>query len=309
MSESFDDLLKSAIDYNISLEVLEYTKGYENLFYEVAVSSSKYQSISKKLLMLPPKAIYILFSKYCFLLNPSGVEAFFDIKNPSGYLFHYRKVISCFAGCSENEILSSSSMTAICKIALKDYMKQEVKLDENTKVVFLSKCAQNIKKIGKSIAVAACIAIMTFSATMVVNAEFRGKVVSWVIEIFEKYSIFELKNDEKLTIQELQKYTPQFIPESFQLQNMTEQPSLILYEYISEDANTLNIFMSLSDTKIYFDTEGIKLNHIEISETTAFYFEKDKSNYIIFERDGFYFAVYGSISKSELIAVAEGIKK
>lgn len=39
MSESFDILLKSAIDYNISLEVLEYTKDYENLFYEIAVDS------------------------------------------------------------------------------------------------------------------------------------------------------------------------------------------------------------------------------------------------------------------------------
>ncbi|WP_312908169.1 DUF4367 domain-containing protein [Tissierella praeacuta] len=199
-------------------------------------------------------------------------------------------------------------MTAICKIALKEYMEQEVNSDENAKVVLLPTFAKNIKKIRKSIAVAACIIIMTFSVTMVANAEFREKVISWVIETFEKYSIFELKDDKKLTIRELQKYSPQYITDGFQLQNMIEQPSLMLYEYISEDGNTLNIFMSLSDTKIYFDTEGITLDKIEISETTAYYFEKDKLKHMIFERDGFYFAVYGSISKSELIAVAEGIK-
>lgn len=166
-------------------------------------------------------------------------------------------------------------MTAICKIALKEYIEQKVNSDENAKVVLLPTFAKNIKKIRKSIAVAACIIIMTFSVTMVANAEFREKVISWVIETFEKYSIFELKNDKKLTIRELQKYSPQYITDGFQLQNMIEQPSLMLYEYISEDGNTLNIFMSLSDTKIYFDTEGITLDKIEISETTAYYFEKD----------------------------------
>ena len=309
MSKSFEDLLKSAIEYNITSEVLEYTKDLEVQFNEINIPNNKYQSISKKMLMLPPKAIFILFSKYCFMLNPSDVKVFFDINNPSGYLFHYRKIVSYFAGCNENEILSSSSMTDICKIALKDYMKQDFNINKTTNVVFLPKFGQNIKKIRKSIAVAACIAIMTFSTSMVVNAEFREKVVTWVIETFEKYSIFELKSEEKLTIQELQKYSPQYITDGFQLQNMTEQPSLILYEYISEYGNTLNIFMSVSDTKIYFDTEGITLDKIEISEATGYYFEKDKLKHMIFERDGFYFAVYGSISKSELMAIAEGIKK
>lgn len=308
MNENFNDLLKYAIDYNISLEVLEHTKDFENLFSEIDVSNSKYQSISKKLLLLPPTAIFVLFSKYCFLLNSSDVEVFFDIKNPSGYLFHYRKIVSYLAGCNEHEILSSPSMTAICNIALKEYTKQEMNSEDNSKVVFLPMFTKRINKITKPIAVAACVVVMSFSVTLAVNAEFRGKVVSWVVEIFETYSIFKLKNDEKSTIRELQKYSPQYITDGLQLQNMIEQPSLMIYEYISEDGNTLNIFMSLSDTKIYFDTEDITLDKIEISETTAYYFEKDKLKHMIFERDDFYFAVYGSISKSELIAVAEGIK-
>lgn len=143
---------------------------------------------------------------------------------------------------------------------------------------------------------------------MVANAEFRERVISWVIEAFEKYSVFELKRNDIPTIQELQKYKLFYIPEGFQLGDTIEQPSLILYQYSGASHHTLSILMSLSDTRIYIDTEGIDLEKLDLGDTYAYYFEKDDVHHIIFERDGYYFTVYGTISKSELLKVSGGIQ-
>lgn len=304
-----ENMLKTAIDHSIFLEGLAQTKKLDNQFKEIELPKSKHQSMSEKLLMLPPKAIFLLFSEYCFLLNSTDVEALFDIENPSGHLLHYKRMVSYFAGCNENEILSDKSLKAICKISLKEYMKQEMNNDDTATVVALPLFVKHIKKISKSVAVVACITMMTFSGAMIVNAKFREQVVAWVIETFDKYSIFEMKNSESNDIEELQKYTPLYMTDGFSLHNTIVQPSTMLYEYVNEDGGTLTIFIGLSDTKIYFDTEGIALDTIELSETVAYYFEKDELHHLIFERDGFYFAVYGSVSKSELIAISEGIKK
>lgn len=83
---------------------------------------------------------------------------------------------------------------------------------------------------------------------------------------------------------------------------------MILYEYERGDDEFLSVLISLSDTKVYVDTEGSSLETVQIEDGSGYYFQKDGNNYVVFEKNGYYFSVYGTIDKIELIRVAENIK-
>lgn len=306
MSEHFKELLKHAANVSFNKEISSNAINSEDTPVEVDLNRKQLEKLSEKILLLPMQGLFVLFSKYCFHLTPAETESFLEIENAKGYLLYYRKLLSFIIGLDENKLISDSEMKNACKIALKEYMSREF-YNEDHRIILLPKVRIGIKKLARRIAVAAIIVVMSFSTMMVANAEFREKVVSWIIETFEKYSIFELKSDNQPMIQELQKYTPNYIPKHFKLINTTEHPSLILYEYSNENSDSLNILMSLSDTRVYIDTESAVLEELKMEGFVAYYFEKDNAYHLIFEKDGYHFAVYGTISKSELFKVAENI--
>lgn len=306
VSEDFEDLLKLAANVSFNKEISSNAINFEDTHFEVDLNRKQLEKLSEKILLLPTQGIFVLFSKYCFHLTTAETEFFLEIENAKGYLLYYRKLLSFIFGLEESELISDSAMKNICKIALKEYMRREF-YNEDHEIVLFHKVRIGTKKLARRIAVAAIIVVMSFSTMMVANAEFREKVVSWIIETFEKYSIFELKSENPPMIRELQKYKPHYVPEHFKLTNTIEQPSLILYEYSNENSDSLNILMSLSDTRIYIDTEGAVLEELEIQDFVAYYFEKDNVYHLIFEKDGYHFAIYGTISKSELFKVAENI--
>ena len=306
MNDHFESLLKLAANVSFNKEILSNAINSEDTLVEVDLNCKQLEKLSKKILMLPAQGLFVLFSKYCFHLTPAETESFLEIENAKGYLLYYRKLLSFIIGLNRDKLISDPSMKDACKMALKVYMGQEF-YNEDHKIVLLPKIRIGTKRVARRIAVAAIIVVMSFSTIMVANAEFREKVVSWIIETFEKYSIFELKSDNLPMIQELQKYKPNYVPEHFKLTNTTEQPSLILYEYGNENSDSFHILMSLSDTRIYIDTEGVVLEELEMQSFAAYYFEKDNVYHIIFEKDGYHFAVYGTISKSELFKITENI--
>lgn len=309
MSEKFEELLELAAAASFDKEVLSNANKLEHDFIKVNLVHRQQIELTEKILLLPPKGMFVLFAKYCFHLTPSETEIFFQIENSNGYLLYYLKLLGMIMGLSEGQLISDEIMKQACKAALKQYLKKEFYVDNH---IGLSQHRNKVglKKLAKRVAVAAIIATMSFSTMMVANAEFREKIISWIIVTFEKYSIFELKSDNDApTMENLQKYIPSYIPDGFQLDNTIVQPNLILFEYSNESSDTVDVLMCISNTKVYMDTEGISIEEIEIHNSNALYFTKDGENYIIFEKEGFHFEVFGCISKEELIRIAERIVK
>lgn len=307
MRDNFEELLGIAANYNFKQEISSDAINLSAGVLEVELKSAQVKTLHDKILLLPLQGIFLLFSKYCFQLTPSETAFFYGLENTKGHLHYYRKLLSSIIGLQENEIISDGAMEKACKTALSDYLNQEVGQGKGKAISLSPTFRTPMKKLARRIAIAAIVAIMSFSTMMVANAEFREIVVSWLVETFEKYSIFELKSDDVQMIQTLQKYTPHYIPTQFELRDTITQPSLILYEYRDLNDETLAILMSLSDTRIYVDTEGVDLENLEIENVSAYYFEKDAVQHLAFERDGYYFMVYGSVGKEELIKIAADI--
>ena len=250
----------------------------------VDLPKAKIRELSEKILHLPHQGIVLLFSRYCFRLSPQETEKFFQMKNAKGRFRFYRELLSTSMGLSSEQVISDASLNRACKIAMKDYLRTELKGDAAVSSAGKSRTHIVFRRFGKAVAVAAITITLLFSTAMVTNAKIREKVIAWIVETFEKYSIFELQSDGENTKPDLQSYKPTYLPDGAELKNLSK-----------------------SDTRIYADAENTEIESFDKDGVIGYYFKKDDLNYICYERDGDFFSIYGSIDMDELIKIAAGI--
>lgn len=310
MNSNFEKLLKAAAIFSLNEEIRNDESDLKGAALSVTLNAGQKYNLTEKILLLPEKEMFVLFSKYCFHLTPEETEFFFNIENADGYLRYYRKLLSRLVGLADGTVVSEDSLEKSCKRAIKAYVKRETQVNEhNGKILFFPKALSRMFiALPRQAAIILITVLIGISVTLTVNAEFRQKVISWVVEIFETYGIFEIKGEKEPDMAVLQTYKPTYLPKGFQLFNTVTQPSLILYEYGTDSGESLSILMSLSDGRIYMDTEGVELKEVDFEGTTAYYFEKDDSSRLIFGKDGYHFVVYGNVDKGEILKIAEGIK-
>lgn len=290
-----------------SLATENRTRSYVDLSY------AQIQTLSEKILSLPHEGIVLLLSRFCFHLSPEEAENFFQLKNAKGRFRFYQELLSSCMGVNTEQMISDDAFGSACHIALKEYLHNELEADTDDKTAGNSRTHIVFRKVWKTVAVAAITLTLLFSTVMVANAQFRERVVSWVIETFEKYGIFELHGDELDEPQDLTEYQAGYLPDGAILQDTTKQPNtepgIVLYEYAINEAESFEIMITQSDNRVYFDTENTKIEPFDKGGVTGYFFQKDGMSYICFERDGCFFSVYGSIDTDELVKIAASITK
>ena len=290
-----------------SLATENRTRSYVDLSY------AQIQTLSEKILSLPHEGIVLLLSRFCFHLSPEEAENFFQLKNAKGRFRFYQELLSSCMGVNTEQMISDDAFGSACHIALKEYLHNELEADTDDKTAGNSRTHIVFRKVWKTVAVAAITLTLLFSTVMVANAQFRERVISWVIETFEKYSIFELHGDELDEPQDLTEYQAGYLPDGAIRKNTTELPGepsgFLLYEYAIGKSENFSIVVSQSDSRIYLDTENAKIEPFDKDGVTGYFFQKDGMSYICFERDGCFFSVYGSIDTDELVKIAASITK
>ena len=290
-----------------SLATENRTRSYVDLSY------AQIQTLSEKILSLPHEGIVLLLSRFCFHLSPEEAENFFQLKNAKGRFRFYQELLSSCMGVNTEQMISDDAFGSACHIALKEYLHNELEADTDDKTAGNSRTHIVFRKVWKTVAVAAITLTLLFSTVMVANAQFRERVISWVIETFEKYSIFELHGDELDEPQDLTEYQAGYLPDGAILKNTTELPGepsgFLLYEYAIGKSENFSIVVSQSDSRIYLDTENAKIEPFDKDGVTGYFFQKDDTSYICFEWDGCFFSVYGSIDTDELVKIAASITK
>lgn len=238
---------------------------------------------------------------------------FFRLKNAKGRFRFYKELLSSCMGLDAGQMISDAAFGKACDIALKDYLCIELETDANDDAAGSSLTHIAFRRAWKTVAVAAITLALLFSTCMVANAQFRERVISWVIETFEKYSIFELHGDEQDEPQDLTDYQVTYLPDGAVLQNTIElpdeQPEVVTYEYVISESENFKILVSQSDNRIYLDTENAEIEPLDKDGVTGYFFKKEDMSYICFEQDGCFFSVYGSVDMDELIKIAADISK
>lgn len=275
----------------------------------VDLPQARIRELSEKVLLLPHQGIVLMFSRYCFRLSSEEAEMFFHLKNAKGQFRFYSELLSSCMGLAENQMISDASFSKACKAALKNYLRAELKEGIFDKTYKRSKLSVPLRKIGKAVAVAVITLTLLFSTCMVANAQFREKVIAWVIETFEKYSVFELRSDGETERSDLHSYKPTYLPEGAELMETIEQTVFIGYKYIIGGSESFSIWIGQTDIRIYTDAENADIEPLDRDGVTGYFFRKDDLKYMCFERDGCFFSVYGSLDMEELIKIAAGITR
>ena len=271
------------------------------------------RELSRKILLLPHQGIVLLLSRYCFRLSPEETENFFHLENARGRFRFYKELLSSSMGVEAGCMISDDAFRKACRIALKDYLRNELEAGEDDEAAGNSRIHIGFRKVWKTVAAAAITMTLLFSTGMVANAQFRERVISWVVETFEKYSIFELHGDELDEPQDLTGYQAGYLPDGAILQDTTKQPNkepeVVIRKYAISESERFDIVITQSDNRVYFDNENTKIEPFDKDGVTGYFFRKDGMSYICFERDGCFFSVYGSIDTDELVKIAAGITK
>ena len=275
----------------------------------VDLPQARIRELSEKVLLLPHQGIVLMFSRYCFRLSSEEAEMFFHLKNAKGQFRFYSELLSSCMGLAENQMISDASFSKACKAALKNYLRAELKEGIFDKTYKRSKLSVPLRKIGKAVAVAVITLTLLFSTCMVANAQFREKVIAWVIETFEKYSVFELRSDGETERSDLHSYKPTYLPEGAELMETIEQTVFIGYKYIIGGSESFSIWIGQTNIRIYTDAENADIEPLDRDGVAGYFFRKDDLKYMCFERDGCFFSVYGSLDMEELIKIAAGITR
>ena len=250
MDMNWQTMLHEAANASFEKDIEVRSAADNDAYSCVDLPKAKIRELSEKILHLPHQGIVLLFSRYCFRLSPQETEKFFQMKNAKGRFRFYRELLSTSMGLSSEQVISDASLNRACKIAMKDYLRTELKEDAAVSSTGKSRTHIVFRRFGKAVAVAAITITLLFSTAMVTNAKIREKVIAWIVETFEKYSIFELQSDGENTKPDLQSYKPTYLPDGAELKNTVEQPEMLAYEYAINESSYFNILLSKSDTRI-----------------------------------------------------------
>lgn len=324
MSETANNILKEVCSLSLKDELEKLTKLNLNSISYQSLSDGETNQLAIKIGLLPLEYRNILFFRYCFNNTPAEIDKVFEIENTLGKLPYIQRMLSSFMRF-ESSWIDESSMKKACEIAL----VEELKDYENTQILHKPNYSNSFKRklknikikqnpnnifllIVKRVAISLLIFFLSFSAILVVNIEAREKVFDWIIEMFPEFSIFIPKDlDEDSGLVELTSFKINYIPDGFELMNINEGHKMIIYNYISENNQEfyIKILASSGEDKSYYDTEGSKIDEVNVKGIQAYTWETDKMTYLIWYIDGIEYHIVGNLNRDDILKVAENISK
>ena len=147
----------------------------------------------------------------------------------------------------------------------------------------------------------------------------RVKVLNIIVEIQDQYTSIRMEDEDVLsdTSQsgnqipppDWNGYVPNYIPEGFSITEIEKRQVLSVIYYENNEGKIIRFTQySSSNTDLRIDTENAAVQQIFIRDIEALLVEKQERVSIIWE-DEYLFYITGEADKSELIKIAESLKK
>lgn len=309
MKKQWGDLLQKELRHFYQKELNRYETMNQDDIVAVTLDKGNQKHLPQKINALPEKLRLLLFGKYSFHLQEEDIEIFFDAPQAKAELRYGIKLLSDAMGLMSHETLSRESLTKGCKMALKEYIRNETFAQEEKAVLIPNRILQSFKIMAKQVAIFLLVVLTILGGAISVNADFRERVIRWMIQTFKEYSAFEMRSTETKTAEELKKYQPRYIPVGFTSVNTIEQEDMKYFEYEAEHGKRLDIMIGMPNNIMYTDTENTTIQEIIYEDKKAYYYEKENRCYLMLEKDGYQIFIFGNIPQEELLKVADHLQK
>ena len=322
MSRTIDIIMKDVCELSFRDELQKISKSDTNDIVYETLSKEHISILAKKIGLLPFEYRSILFFRYCFNSTPSETDKILKTENSKSKLYYIQKMLSNLMGI-QNSLIDNNSMGEACKLALPDEMKDYDNIGALHKPVYSKSFIKKLKEINisqsnnniylsiaKKAAIFILIFIMSLSTVLVFNTEARTKLFDWIIEKLPEFSIFTSQNaNEDDGPVDLTSFKIKYIPTGFKLSDTHEMRNALVYNYLSEDNRILTIKLSLIGSKSYYDTENAVIEEFIFKGSQAYIWQTDSRTHLLWNQDGIDLNVTGSLSKDEIIKIAEKISK
>jgi len=205
-------------------------------------------------------------------------------------------------------------------------MMKELKNDLDEEVEFSKEHVANMKKIfkvyrqklfyKKMVAVTKRVAIFfiiisVVGAISIMSVEaWRIKILNFFIEVKDNHSDIHLREEmSDNNSYKVADITFEYIPDGFTVENTNNTKNNLFIQFTNEN----NLYFSLNindvDVNLSIDTENANFKKIFLNRVEALLSEKDTIKILVWHNDKYMFTLIGNIETSELIKIAENIKK
>ena len=229
------------------------------------------EAASRKILALPfpEQAVFLLY--YGFHMNDSQISEVLVLPYAHGMRIGMLNTLRAWANNPE-AFCDPAALSQACKLALKKLM-DEVNMQPDVLHAYSRHFRKQLRKVraaqkpvdyllrGASRAAAVLLAVsIGFSTAMVTNAEFREKILEWIVETYPKYSKIGLEGiQNKHVIEEgnnLGSFQINYIPDGYQLVYQSNLPLMKKFRYKNSENTSITIQVSAGNGSNNYNTEN-----------------------------------------------------
>lgn len=146
---------------------------------------------------------------------------------------------------------------------------------------------------------------------MVTNAEFRGKILEWIVETYPKYSKIGLEGiQNKHVIEEgnnLGSFQINYIPDGYQLVYQSNLPLMKKFRYKNSENTSITIQVSPGNGSNNYNTENSEIKSCMIGEKNVLYWEKDGVRMCVIKEGEWLISVVTELPFNEVFKIVENI--
>jgi len=103
-------------------------------------------------------------------------------------------------------------------------------------------------------------------------------------------------------------YLPSYIPELYKVKSINKADKNYIVLFINPDGQLIKLRSMIGDSTLGVDIENADILQLSVNGAMAQFYSKNEQNTLIFEYDENAFILDGSISKNELIKIAESME-
>ncbi len=129
----------------------------------------------------------------------------------------------------------------------------------------------------------------------------------YIIDNFDVFSRYKITENNKNSVNG--EITVGYIPDGFDLDNKKVSSKIITYNYSNSARGIITITKFSSIMEVYFDNETGTIESIIVNGTEySYYVDENNHRYLVWNVNDYIYQIDGTISKEELLKVAETVK-